>query len=105
MAKYHGYVGYAVDVEAYPGAWEEQIIEHEYFGDILKNKMNVQQNTTVNAAITINNSISIVGDAFAYENFYAIRYVTYLGRKWNVNSIEIERPRIVLALGGLYNEG
>ena len=57
MTKYHGYVGYAVDVEAYPGVWEEQLTEHEYFGDVIKNRMNIQQNNTVNAGITINNNI------------------------------------------------
>ncbi len=103
MAKYHGYVGYAIDVEAYPGVWEEQITEHEYYGDVIKNKTSVQQNTTINAGIDIRNNISIIGDPFAYENFYAIRYVSYLGKKWKVSSIEIERPRLILTLGGIYN--
>ena len=103
MTKYHGYVGYAVDVEAYPGVWEEQITEHEYFGDVIKNRMNLQQNNVVNAGITINNSISIVGDPFAYENFYAIRYATYLGKKWTVTSVEVARPRLILTLGGVFN--
>ena len=107
MTKYHGYVGYAVDVQAYPGVWEEQITEHEYFGDVIKNRMNIQQTATVNAGISISNSISIsisiVGDPFAYDNFYAIRYVTYLGKKWTVTGIEINRPRLILTLGGLYN--
>ena len=103
MTKYHGYVGYAVDVEAYPGVWEEQLTEHEYFGDVIKNRMNIQQNNTVNAGITINNSISIIGDPFAYENFYAIRYATYLGKKWNVTSVEVARPRLILTLGGVFN--
>ena len=104
MTKYHGYVGYAVDVEAYPGVWEEQITEHEYFGDVIKNRVNIQQSNTVNAGITINNNISIIGDPFAYENFYAIRYATYLGKKWNVTSVEVSRPRLILTLGGIYNE-
>lgn len=104
MTKYHGYVGYAVDVEAYPGVWEEQITEHEYFGDVIKNRLNIQQSNTVNAGITINNNISIIGDPFAYENFYAIRYATYLGKKWNVTSVEVSRPRLILTLGGIYNE-
>lgn len=103
MTKYHGYVGYAVDVEAYPGVWEEQITEHEYFGDVIKNKMSMQQNSSVNAGITINNSISIVGDPFAYDHFYAIRYATYLGKKWTVTSVEINRPRLILTLGGVFN--
>lgn len=104
MARYHGYVGYAIDVEAYPGVWEEQISEHEYFGDVVKNRMNIQQNGNVNAKITISNSISIIGDPFAYEHVYAMRYVTYLNKKWTITNIDIQRPRLILTIGGLYNE-
>lgn len=104
MARYHGYVGYAIDVEAYPGVWEEQISEHEYFGDVIKNRMNIQQNSNVNAKITISNSISIIADPFAYEHVYAMRYVTYLNKKWTITNIDIQRPRLILTIGGLYNE-
>ena len=104
MARYRGYVGYAIDVEAYPGVWEEQISEHEYFGDVLKNRINMQQGSVVNAKITISNSISIIADPFAFEHVYAMRYVTYLGKKWSIVNVSIERPRLILTLGGLYNE-
>lgn len=104
MARYHGYVGYAIDVEAYPGVWEERISEHEYFGDVLKNRINMQQGNVVNAKITISNSISIIADPFAFEHVYAMRYVTYLGKKWSIVNVSIERPRLILTLGGLYNE-
>ena len=104
MARYHGYVGYAIDVEAYPGVWEEQISEHEYFGDVLKNRINMQQGSVVNAKITISNSISIIADPFAFEHVYAMRYVIYLGKKWSIVNVSIERPRLILTLGGLYNE-
>lgn len=104
MARYHGYVGYAIDVEAYPGVWEERISEHEYFGDVLKNRINMQQGSVVNTKITISNSISIIADPFAFEHVYAMRYVTYLGKKWSIVNVSIERPRLILTLGGLYNE-
>ena len=104
MARYHGYVGYAIDVEAYPGVWEERISEHEYFGDVLKNRINMQQGSIVNAKITISNSISIIADPFAFEHVYAMRYVIYLGKKWSIVNVSIERPRLILTLGGLYNE-
>ena len=104
MTRYHGYVGYAIDVEAYPGVWEERISEHEYFGDVLKNRINMQQGSVVNAKITISNSISIIADPFAFEHIYAMRYVTYLGKKWSIVNVSIERPRLILTLGGLYNE-
>jgi len=104
MARYHGYVGYAIDVEAYPGVWESTITEREYYGDVIKNKTNIQQTTSVNPTISISNSISILADAFIYDNCSYIKYATYMGKKWYVTAIEIETPRITLTLGGLYNE-
>ena len=103
MSKFHGNVGYGVTIEKYPGVWEEEMVERPYYGDVLKNRMNIQQNNVINAGITINNTISIVTDNFARENALSIRYVTYLGKKWCVSSIEVEYPRILLTLGGLYN--
>lgn len=109
MARYHGYVGYAMDVEAYPGVWEEKIIEHEYFGDVLKNRVNMTQsslvtgNNNIHPKVSINNTISIIGDPFAYGHVYEMRYVTYLGTKWMITSVEVERPRLILTLGGVYN--
>lgn len=103
MSKFHGAVGYGIASETHPGVWEETIIERNYYGDVLKNRMNIQQNNVINAGITINNTISIVTDNFARENALSIRYVTYLGKKWCVSSIEVEYPRILLTLGGLYN--
>lgn len=103
MAKYHGYVGYAIDVEAYPGVWEQSIVEHTYYGDVFKNKVTMQQSSIVNPNLSLSNNISIVADAFAFENYYAIRYVTYLNKKWTVTAIEVERPRLILTIGGLYN--
>lgn len=103
MAKYHGYVGYATDVEAYPGVWEQSIVEHTYYGDVFKNKVTMQQSSIVNPNLSLSNNISIVADAFAFENYYAIRYVTYLNKKWTVTAIEVERPRLILTIGGLYN--
>ena len=102
MAKYHGRVGYSVEVEKYPGVGEPVVTEHEYYGDIIKNRLNLQQGSNVNPTLTLGHNISIIADAYAYENFYAIRYVTYLNKKWLVTGIEIERPRIILTIGGLY---
>ena len=37
MAKYSGMIGFAVNVEVEPGAYEDKVIERRYRGDILKN--------------------------------------------------------------------
>lgn len=103
MAKFYGVVGYANTTETSPGIWEETVVEKTHYGDILKTNKRSQQVETLNKDILTNTSISIVADAYATENFFTIRYVEWMGAKWDVTSVEVQRPRLILALGGLYN--
>ena len=57
----------------------------------------------VNDDITVQNSISIVADAYAFEHFFAIRYIRWAGTLWKVSDVEVQRPRLILRLGGVYN--
>lgn len=102
MAKYYGMVGYAETVETRPGVWEETITEHEAFGDVLKNVSRYEGSENLNDDLVFSNRISIVADPFAYHNFNKIRYITYLGVKWKVSSVEVLYPRLILSMGGEY---
>lgn len=62
-----------------------------------------EQGQSINDNITLNNSISIIADAYAYENFFAIQYVKVMGTAWKVTSVEVQRPRLILTLGGVWN--
>lgn len=101
--KYYGQVGYAETVKTAPGVWEEQIVERDYYGDVIRN-MRRLEGQEVNEDLNISNQISIVSDPYANENFHAIRYVTYMGTKWKVTSVEVQYPRLLLTIGGIYNE-
>lgn len=57
----------------------------------------------VNDDLSVNNSISIVADAYAIENFFAMRYVQWMGILWIVSTVEVQSPRLLLTLGGVYN--
>ena len=103
MAKYFGKVGYAKEVETSPGIYENQITERSYYGDMNKNFSRSQSSDKLNDDITIANEISILADPFAYDNFYAIKYAEVMGIKWNVSSVEVQFPRLILQLGGKYN--
>lgn len=103
MAKYFGTIGYALTTETAPGVWEEQLIEKEYYGDVLQYSKRYQPAGNVNDDIEISNRISIVADPFAFQNFIFIRYATWMGVKWKVSSIDVEYPRLVLSIGGVYN--
>lgn len=102
MGKFSGEIGFAVTKETTPGVWTETIVEKHYYGDTIKNTRMLDGNN-VNSDINISNRISIVADPFAQLNFHAIRYVCYMGNKWKVSSIDVEYPRLILSLGGLYN--
>lgn len=103
MAKYFGSIGYAETVETSPGIVKEEIVERNYYGDILRNDRRLEDNDKINSDINITNRISIVSDPYAIENFWKIRYATFMGNRWKVKTVDVEFPRLILTLGGLYN--
>lgn len=106
MAKYSGMIGYGNTVENPndPGVWEDVITERHYYGDVLRNTRRTEgsENGT-NDNINVSNQISIVADAYAREHFFEIRYITWQNSKWKVSNVEVQRPRLILTIGGLYN--
>lgn len=103
MAKYYGKLGIAETVETSPGVWEEQITERPYRGDVIKNSRRYEGSEYLNDNLILNNSLSIVCDSYLSERIFAIRYVTWMGARWKVSNIEVQRPRLILTLGGVYN--
>ena len=104
MAKFFGIVGYAEMKETSPGVWTEEIIERSYKGDITKNSKRNEGGEYLNDNIRLSNTISILCDAYAYEHFFAIKYVEWMGAKWKVTDVEVKRPRLILSIGGVYND-
>lgn len=104
MAKWVGVIGYADDVEVTPGVWESQIVERKYFGDLNKvyRRTETSSNTTI-SSVNLNNEISIVSDPYANENLFKMVYVSFGGTKWCITHATVNRPRIVLTIGGVYN--
>jgi hypothetical protein len=103
MAKYHGKVGYGTSVEESPGVFVDHIIERSYFGDVIRNTRKLVQGENLNQDLSVDNSISIVADAYAREHFFAIRYVEWAGVLWVVSDVEVQSPRLILQLGEVYN--
>ena len=104
MAKWYGVIGYADHVETSPGVWEEKIVERAYSGDINRMSRRLESSGNLNDDINISNEISIVADPFANDNFHKMLYVEFMGAKWKVSHVEVQRPRLNLTVGGLYNE-
>lgn len=105
MAKFYGQIGYAEAVETAPGSgvWVDDIVERNAYGDILDNVRRTPEADKLNNDLSVSNRISVVADAYASTHFFAIRYVRWAGACWTVPSVSVERPRLILNVGEVYN--
>lgn len=104
MAKFYGAIGFATSSETSEGVWTDTIIDVMYKGDVIRvSRKDEMQDNSLNPNLTINNRISIIADAFASENLFAMRYVSWYGAKWKITNVEVQRPRMILTIGGVYN--
>jgi hypothetical protein len=103
MARYHGKIGFGESVEGSPGVFADQILEHSYFGDVIRSSRKLTEGEDLNQDLSIGNSISIVANAYALEHIFAIRYVEWAGVNWTVTDVEVQSPRLILRLGEVYN--
>lgn len=105
MARFCGNVGYGETKETRPGVYEDTIVLHKYYGDVTRNTRRLEGSDRVNMNVLVNNTISIVADAYAYEHFFNMKFVEWMGTRWIVTNVEVQRPRLILTIGGVYNDG
>lgn len=103
MAKYKGLIGFVRNEERESGIWEDVVTEKKYRGDILKNNQRFNVGNTTSGELKITNQFSIVGNSYAFDHISDIRYLEWRGNRWVVDTVEIEYPRLVMTIGGLYN--
>ena len=103
MAKFYGEIGFGVMTEVKPGVYKNVIVKKNYYGDLIRNNRSLQSANQLNDNVNISNEISIVADPYARENFHSILYVTFMGTKWKVTNADVQYPRLVLSVGGVYN--
>lgn len=103
MAKWSGVIGFATTVETEPGVWDDAITERKYYGDLVSNRWRRQNSGEINDDITVSNDISIIADPFAFENFFSIKYVEFAGHRWKISNVDVQYPRLILTIGGVYN--
>lgn len=103
MAKFYGEIGYGITAETAPGVHEEQITTRNYYGDLVKNSRRMQSSESTNDNINLSLEISILSDLFATENLQSMLYLQYLGIKWKITNVDVQYPRLILTIGGVYN--
>ena len=100
--RYSGYIGIQDQpIETSPGMFKFQIREVRVNGD-LYTKRTSWPNAQMSGA-SLGMTFSMVTPESDDINFTDVLYFVYQNRKWAVTSIEYDRPRVKLNLGGLYN--
>lgn len=100
--KFSGRVGIAVERETSPGVFEETIEPRNCRGDLIR--LTRRMNTSpVVPGLSMGNTFSFIADPYTLDNFFNIRYVEWKGVKWAATSVELQRPRILVTVGGPYN--
>lgn len=100
--KWFGEVGYAVEVDEGHGVIRNDIVIRKYYGDVIRNNKQDKSSQQITNNFTVNNQISIVSDPFLMENFHKIVYITFMGTKWRVGSVDVQYPRLTVSLVDVY---
>lgn len=102
--KWSGKIGFVETKETRPGVWENVTTERNFYGDVIRDIRRNQSSGQVNDDINISNRISIVSNSFVRDNLSFMKYIEFMGAKWKITDVEVQYPRLVLTIGGLWNE-
>jgi len=103
MARFSGEVGYVTQEETTPGVWTSVDKVRTMRGDLIRQNANNRDSDKANGDVSLNHRVSLVGDAYSFANYFNIKWIKIDGYKWKVTSIEIQSPRIIVTIGGMYN--
>lgn len=104
MARFFGPIGYAIRIEERPGFHTDRIEEHNHTGDITRNSSSWKASPeSTNDDLTLNHQVSILADPFAKNNIESMKYIRLMGTNWKITSVQVQYPRLILTIGGVYN--
>ena len=106
MAKFYGPIGYAETVEVNPGVYIDRIVERNYYGELVRNSSRwTTSSESTNDNLNISNQVSIISDPYAVNNFHSMKYIEFMGTKWKITNVEVQYPRLLLTVGGVFTDG
>lgn len=105
MAKFFGKVtyGYTAELEDQPGVWANELVTRDAIFDLIKNFHKSENNDKLNNDLVLDNKVSMLADPYAIQNFQHIKSVRFMDTEWKILTVEVQYPRLILTLGGVYN--
>ena len=103
MTRFSDKVGYVSQGALVDGVQEVVVTERVLKGVVLETIASIQDGEKVNDDIRLQDRVEVLADAYALENFSKIKFVVRLGIPWIAQTVRVERPRIIISLGGVYH--
>lgn len=105
MAKFKGLICYCFEKETAPGVYNmtDEVLR-TYYGDWVRMNSKFSP-AALTDDVSLSNVLSILSDKYADDNFGRITYIVYKNTKWKVTAIEEKAPRLLLTIGGVYENG
>jgi hypothetical protein len=103
MSKAFLRIGYAKSENTDRGVYED-IIEKEgfYTAEVIRDTRSMNNGDKIVDEINVSNRFSFVADPYAFSHFYNMRYAEYMGVLWRVTDVEVQYPRLIISIGGVY---
>lgn len=102
--KFAGKVGFELYSEDVPGVYSSHIVEKPYKGTMEQELRRLYSSDETTAKdIKLDNRIRIVANPYALQNYQSIKYVKHMGAYWEVKTVDVKYPDLLLYLGGVYN--
>ena len=102
MARFYGVIGFADTVETTPGIARDVIIERKFFGNVLRAGVRSVEGDHILPNPALSNSLSLVGSKYAFANVKNMRYIKYEGELWKIDTVTVEKPRMIIGMGDVY---
>lgn len=105
MGLFYGPIGFSDTIEEPIGSgiWIQVPIEKNYRGEVQRNTKRLDIGDNINPNLNISNTISVIADPFFNNHLNSVRYIKWLGGYWEITSVDVVPPRLVLSIGGVYN--
>lgn len=104
MTKYSGVIGIKRDPEEVePGIFRETIDEIPIRGELQYKPVRWRSGELSQDSVTANHVVSIITPESMMDEFSGAVYLTWMGRRWTITSIEYSKPRINFVLGGAHH--
>jgi len=101
--RYSGKLGIVQQTETSPGVWEETITEHDVLGTMKQRSETLELGDNVLPRASTTTSVSLLARGVGPMNNSMLRYLTHAGKRWTINSIVDQPPKLVLYFGEEYN--